>query len=242
MSQRCTLFISDLHLDAGRPHIIQVFRDFLQNQARTCEALYILGDLFEYWIGDDQPLGELAPVVEDLRNLSDAGTPIYFIAGNRDFLVGATLAQTAGLSLLPDQCVISVYGESTLIMHGDTLCSDDLEYQKLRSMLRDPEWQREFLALPLDARIQQALSLRETSQDKVSNKAADIMDVNAEAVAQTMRAQGVHTLIHGHTHRPGIHHFTLDQQPATRIVLGDWYQRGSVLRVTEEGAQLEKLG
>ncbi len=234
-----TLFISDLHLSAERPEIVSLAADFLRNRASRCDALYILGDLFEYWIGDDQPTDGLAPVLDALASID---TPIYFIAGNRDFLLGHDFADRYSLTLLPEQTTVDLYGQPTLLLHGDTLCTDDVRYQQLRQMLRDPNWQRQFLSLPLAERIEQARALREQSAMETGKKAEAIMDVNPQAVADAMRAAGVRRMIHGHTHRPAIHDLTIDGEPARRIVLGDWYDRGSVLVCDETGCRLETIG
>lgn len=233
-----TLFISDLHLDKERPEIIKLFTDFLDKRARHCDALYILGDLFEYWIGDDQPLPGLEPV---LSGLADCPARIYFVHGNRDFLIGPGFAARTGITLLPETRTIDLYGRQALILHGDTLCTDDIDYQQMRTLLRAPDWQTQFLALPLETRIQQALALRQKSRTAMDSKAEDIMDVNPQAVVDTLDEHQVHLMIHGHTHRPAIHDFMLDHQPAQRIVLGDWYHQGSVLRVTPDQTLLETV-
>ncbi len=242
MSSGVTLFVSDLHLAAERPNIVRLFAEFLHDEASHAEAVYILGDLFEYWIGDDQPTAGLEPVLEGFLQLKTAGVPGYFIHGNRDFLLGAHFAERYGLRLLPEAAVINLHGTPTLLMHGDTLCTDDLPYQQMRQMLRNPAWQAEFLALPLPERIRQALALRERSASETQDKAESIMDVNAEAVTQTLREHGVNRLIHGHTHRPATHTWQ-DADGATchRIVLGDWYARGSVLRCAGESLTLDVL-
>ncbi|MGI9305149.1 MAG: UDP-2,3-diacylglucosamine diphosphatase [Gammaproteobacteria bacterium] len=230
-----TLFISDLHLDKERPQIVELFADFLQRDARNADALYILGDLFEYWIGDDDPAPGLQGAVEGIAALAAAGVPVHFIHGNRDFLVGPRFAQQAGCRLLPETEVIDLYGERTLIMHGDTLCTDDVAYQQFRAMVRNPQWQTGFLAKTLVEREAMARGMRERSKKETSGKAEDIMDVNQRVVENVMREHRVHRLIHGHTHRPATHEFALDGRDATRTVLGDWYQQGSVLRCTPQG-------
>ncbi len=228
-----TWFISDLHLDDSRPHITQAFFDFLANIKGDAEALYILGDLFEAWIGDDilgTPLGASSlDLVHQLKTLSASGTKIYFAHGNRDFLIGHQFIENIGASLLAEHSVIDLYGTPTLIMHGDTLCTDDIEYQQLRSMLRKQQWQAEFLAKPLVERIEEAIKLREISQEKTKGKQEDILDVNQNEVEKIMREYNVMQLIHGHTHRPATHNFELDGKQATRIVLGDWYEHSSFL-------------
>lgn len=228
-----TWFISDLHLDDSRPHITEEFFNFLDHIKNKAEALYILGDLFEAWIGDDildTPLGTSAlKVVNHLKQLSANGTKIYFAHGNRDFLIGEQFIERSGAFVLGEHTVIDLYGTPTLIMHGDTLCTDDIEYQQLRSLLHSPQWQKEFLAKPLPERIEEALKLRNISQEKTKNKQAEILDVNQHAVENVMREYKVRQLIHGHTHRPASHTFTLDDSQATRIVLGDWYEQSSYL-------------
>ena len=235
------LFISDLHLDRERPEIIQLFSHFLVSQAARCEALYILGDLFEYWIGDDQPRTGLEPVMEGLRSLTSSSVPGYFIHGNRDFLIGESFARDTGIRLLPESAIIDIYGRPALIMHGDTLCSDDADYQNMRKMLRHADWQEQFLALSLEERTRQALQLRKKSLSATQEKKEDIMDVNPQAVKHTMRANNVDLLIHGHTHRPAIHDLFLADTKAQRIVLGDWYSQGSVLRISPNGLELAQV-
>ncbi len=232
-----TLFVSDLHLDATRPAVTRTFLEFLQREAVNAQALYILGDLFEAWIGDDDDGVPGSQVATALRALTAGGIPAYFMHGNRDFLVGKRFAQRAGIQLLPEARVIDLYGTPTLIMHGDTLCSDDIPYQALRSQVRAPQWQAQILALPLDQRREMATKLRLDSQQAVQQKPEDIMDVNQETVHGTMRTHHVSRLIHGHTHRPAIHDFALDGRPAQRIVLGAWYRQGSVLSWDTTGCQ-----
>jgi UDP-2,3-diacylglucosamine hydrolase len=235
-----TLFISDLHLDKERPEIIRLFIHFLRSQATRSESLYILGDLFEYWIGDDQPITDLEPVIKGLQSLTAASIPVYFIHGNRDFLIGESFAETTGIKLLPESTVIDIYGRPTLIMHGDTLCTDDTDYQKMRAMLRHTDWQKQFLSLSLEERTQQALQLRAKSQSATKDKKEDIMDVNSQAVEKIMHDNTVDLLIHGHTHRPAIHEFLIRDKKAQRVVLGDWYSQGSILRVTPNSLELTK--
>lgn len=236
-----TLFISDLHLESTRPAITTLFLDFLERRARRAEALYILGDLFEAWIGDDDDVEPGGTVATALRALTDRGIPTYFLHGNRDFLLGERFAAASGIQLLPESWVIELAGERVLLLHGDTLCTDDVEYQVFRAQVRDPAWRARTLALPLTQRRALAGQLRETSQQATRQKAADITDVNPAAVDQALRAQGVHRLIHGHTHRPAIHHWSLDGQPARRAVLGDWRDQGSVLVCDAAGWRLEPL-
>ncbi len=236
-----TLFISDLHLDLQRPAIIQLFLDFLKQQAISAEALYILGDLFEVWIGDDEnsTLGHMVTMA--FKALGESGVPVYLLHGNRDFLLGESFAAVSDIQLLPEAKVIDLYGTPTLVMHGDTLCTDDIEYQAFRAQVRTPEWQARVLSLPLSQRRIMATQLRDTSLQAIRKKTAGITDVNAEAVVCAMRTHGVYRLIHGHTHRPHIHEWQLDGRVAQRIVLGDWYARGSVLYCDATGCRLGEL-
>ncbi len=237
-----TLFISDLHLTADRPAITELFLNFLRREARAAQALYILGDFFEYWIGDDaveQP--EYRPIVEALRDVARTGTPISIMHGNRDFLLGSRFEHASGCQLVPDPTRIDLYGTPVLLMHGDTLCTEDVDYLKVRAMTRTERWQREFLDKPLPEREMIVRGYREESRRSTAQKAPQIMDVTQSAVATALREHGVRHLIHGHTHRPGEHIFDLDGAPATRTVLGDWYEQGSVLRVAATGRTLTAL-
>jgi UDP-2,3-diacylglucosamine hydrolase len=226
-----TLFISDLHLDESRPRLIAAFEEFLVGEARSAAALYILGDLFESYIGDDDDAPLNTHVERALRATSDAGVPVFFMHGNRDFLLGADYATRAGMTVLADPTVVELHGERVLLMHGDTLCTDDVEYQKFRALVRDPAWQRAFLAKPLAERRAFAAQARGESRKHTAVAKPEIMDVNQAAVERALREHDVRRLIHGHTHRPAIHHFDLDGAPAERSVLGDWYEQSSVLRV-----------
>ena len=235
------LFVSDLHLDPARPQITRLFEHFLAGEARAAEAVYILGDLFEAWIGDDDDRELPARVVRALRALVSTGVPTFFIAGNRDFLLGADYAARAGMRLLPDASVHTIAGVPTLLMHGDALCTDDHAYLAFRDQVRAPEWQRQFLAQALDARRAFAAQARAGSRAHTRDTPEVLMDVNVEAVASAMRKAGVRRLIHGHTHRPAVHHFMLGTQPVERIVLGDWYAQGSRLRVAAGSLALDSL-
>jgi UDP-2,3-diacylglucosamine hydrolase len=203
--------------------------------------LYILGDLVEAWIGDDDDAPLPQRIAHATRAVCEAGVPVYFMVGNRDFLLGETFAARAGMRLVEDGTVHDLYGTPTLLMHGDLLCTDDVAYQQLRRQLRSAEWKAQVLAMPLDARRALAAKARAESRSYTSGADEMLMDVNADAVAQAMRNAGVTRLIHGHTHRPAIHRFELDGRPAERIVLGDWYEQGSVLRVTPEERELRAL-
>lgn len=237
-----TLFIADLHLDPGRPQITALFERYLAgNEVRHADALYILGDLVEAWIGDDDDAELPARIAAATRAVRDAGVPVYFMVGNRDFLLGPAFAKRAGLSLLDDGTVHDIQGQRTLLMHGDVLCTDDLAYQAVRKQVRTPEWQTQILAMPLQARRAFAAKAREESKAHIGSTMESIMDVNAQAVAEAMRKAQVTRLIHGHTHRPAVHDFRLDGAPAQRIVLGDWYEHGSVLRVDRECVELRGL-
>jgi len=236
-----TLFISDLHLDEARPRVVELFEHFLAHEARRADALYILGDLFEAYIGDDDDSPLPARVASALKTLSESGVPVSFIAGNRDFLLGEDYARRAGMSLLADGVVVDLCGTPTLLLHGDTLCTDDAAYLAFRKQVRDPAWQRQFLSQPLAARHAFARQARNASREHTSQAAMTIMDVNPHAVEAALHAAHVTRMIHGHTHRPAIHDFALDGAPAQRIVLGDWYEQGSVLRVDPDAVELTAL-
>lgn len=241
-----TLFISDLHLDAERPAITDLFGRFLRGEARGADALYILGDLFEAWVGDDDPSDTGAFVANELRALGDAGTPVFFMRGNRDFLLGEAYAHRAGMAVLPDPAVVTLYGKPTLLMHGDTLCTDDVAYQAFRTQTRHPQWQAQFLAQPLAARLafaQQARAASKAHQAGLQDTGTmeTITDVAALTVEGTLARYGIDTLIHGHTHRPAVHALDVEGRACRRIVLGDWYEQGSVLRVDARGHKLEAL-
>jgi UDP-2,3-diacylglucosamine hydrolase len=226
-----TLFISDLHLSASRPHTTELLLNFISSTAHGAEALYVLGDLFEYWAGDDDL--EATPhrqVCDALRQLSDSGTPVYFMHGNRDFLISERFAQIAGVTLLPDPFLLELYGQRALLTHGDAMCTEDIDYQAFRHQVRDPGWQSAFLAQPLAERRAQIEALRMHSETEKSYKAADIMDVNLAAVQDLLRRHGYPALlIHGHTHRPAAHKLELDGHYTTRWVLGDWDHSGDYL-------------
>ena len=237
-----TLFIADLHLDAARPQITELFERYLaSDEARQADALYILGDLVEAWIGDDDDAELPQRIARATLGLSDSGVPVYFMVGNRDFLLGEDFARRAGLTLLDDGTVHDLHGRPTLLMHGDVLCTDDIAYQTVRKQVRTPEWKANIMAMPLAARRAFAAKAREDSRAHTGSTMETIMDVNADAVAQAMRTAGVDRLIHGHTHRPAVHRLELDGEPAERIVLGDWYEHGSVLRVNAGTAELRGL-
>lgn len=231
-----TAFVSDVHLAEERPRIVEQFFAFLSGEARAAAALYVLGDLFEYWAGDDDLDDALnRSVAEAFANLRDAGTAVHFLHGNRDFLVGKAFAGRAGVGLVEDGTVIDLYDRPTLLMHGDTLCTDDVEYQKFRAYARDTGNQARFLAQPLSARRAQIRGFRSQSESAKQDKTAEIMDVNRDAVAEALRRAGYPRLIHGHTHRPGRHVHEVDGHTCERWVLADWYANGSYLRCDAGG-------
>lgn len=233
------LFISDTHLHESRPAVTEGFFRFLQDRAAGAEVLYILGDFFDAWIGDDEDSDLSREVIARVRRLADSGTRIYLMHGNRDFLIGERFTRALGAELLSDPSMINLYGCPTLLMHGDSLCTRDQEYMAFRRKVRSAHWQAEVLSLPLDERRELARQLRTQSRGMNSNKAQDIMDVTPDEVTRMMRSQGARVLIHGHTHRPARHPVLLDGVHGERIVLGDWHDRGWCLRAEPEGLQLE---
>ena len=233
-----TLFIADLHLSTDEPAITAGFLRFLAGDARNADALYILGDLFEVWIGDDEPSALHQDIATALRALTDAGVPCYFIHGNRDFLLGQRFARASGMQLLAEECVLDIDGRRVLIMHGDTLCTDDAGYQAFRARVHTPWIQRTFLTLPLFIRRRIAARMRARSKAANSSKSMDIMDVNAKAVLQAFTRHRVQWLIHGHTHRPAIHELNANGAPAWRAVLGAWHTQGSMIKVSADGVEL----
>ena len=233
-----TLFIADLHLSGERPHIICLFRDFLKKEARQADALYILGDLFEVWLGDDAVSADMIDVLHDINRLTKNGIPVYVMVGNRDFLLGAEFENMTGCTLLPDPSVVNIYGTDTLLMHGDTLCTDDVDYQTIRKQIRSPQWRQGILAKSIEERVQIAREARAESRARTREKSDGIMDVNAQAVENAFRTHNVNRLIHGHTHRPAVHESIINDKAVTRIVLGDWYNKASVLRVTTDTIEL----
>jgi len=236
-----TLFISDLHLDDRRPETTALLHEFLQAEAIHADALYILGDLFEFWLGDDVPSKCSVEVAAALNRLRQKGVPCYFMHGNRDFLLQDRYADLAGLELLPEEHVADLYGEQVLLMHGDSLCTDDIAYQQFRTMVRNPAWQRDFLARPPQERLQIALQARDASAAHKGNVDMNIMDVNQDEVKAAFERHDVLRMIHGHTHRPATHDLQIKGQDAQRIVLGDWYTQGSVLRVQKGSYELSAL-
>ncbi len=232
------LFIADLHLCSEEPAITAGFLRFLAGEARKAQALYILGDLFEAWIGDDDPEPLHRQIASAIKELVDSGVPCYFIHGNRDFLVGKGFARLSGMTLLPEEKVLELYGRKILILHGDTLCTDDLGYQAFRQKVHNPVIQWLFLALPLFIRKRIAARMRAGSKAANSSKSMAIMDVNPQAVLNALTRHQVQWMIHGHTHRPEIHSLTARGKPAFRCVLGAWHTHGSMIKVTREDVEL----
>ena len=230
-----SLLISDLHLAPERPGIIRLFEKFVDDVAIHADKLFILGDFLEYWIGDDDKALGLEPVFAALDRLHQAGTLIKFMHGNRDFLIGQRLARQHHFEIITDPHIDKISNQPALLMHGDLLCTDDIAYQDFRRKVRNKTLQRIYLLMPLFIRERIAQSLRGTSEKATAYKPDDIMDVNQQAVEDAIRKSGAGLLIHGHTHRPGIHEFELDGKEVKRIVLGDWYRDGNYLRINENG-------
>ena len=237
-----TLFISDLHLQATQRRITALFLEFLQQQAPQAEALYILGDLFEYWAGDDDIDQSFhQKICNAIRELSETGTAVFIMRGNRDFLMGQALEKACGAILLSDPTLINLYGQPTLLTHGDTLCTDDVDYQNFRKMVRDHSWQTRFLAQPLVDRKLQIEALRTKSNQEKKGKDSRIMDVNTNAVCALLREKNYPIIIHGHTHRPAHHLLHLDDVTCHRWVLSDWDQQVRFLRASSSGIELVNL-
>lgn len=236
-----THFISDLHLDPSQPETTARLLDYLGGAARAASELYVLGDLFEAWVGDDDDAELSATVAHAFAACAATGVRIAFLHGNRDFLLGAAYAARCGMQLLPEECVIEIEGVATLLLHGDTLCTGDHAYQAFRRQARNPDWQASMLAQPLAVRRQFAAAARAHSAHHVAMSAAAIMDVAPDAVASAYARHGVRRMIHGHTHRPAVHTAAAANGPVERIVLGDWHVRGSVLHVDGEGLTLREF-
>lgn len=236
-----TLFISDLHLSGERENITELFINFLEQRASNADALYILGDLFEVWLGDDTILPDYQHTIQTMKRLTDNGLALFIMHGNRDFLMADHFAEISGATLIEDPTIIDLYGTPTLLMHGDILCTDDVEYQKFRKMVREPNFKADFLSKSIEERLAVAANYREISKTETANKKMDIMDVNQQAVEATLLEHNVNQLIHGHTHRPAIHDFTANGKNMKRIVLGDWFEQGSVLICDETDCQLESI-
>lgn len=237
-----TLFISDLHLDDARPETTEWFLAFAAGPAQSADAVYILGDLFEYWIGDDAISPTAKAVAAATSGLSESGIPVSFIHGNRDFLLGEAYAAAAALTLLPESVTVDLYGRPTLLLHGDSLCTDDQAYQAFRAQSRNPAWQQAVLAMSVPERIALAKNARDASMAHTGSSGMDIMDVNPDAVTAAFRDSGTYRMIHGHTHRPAVHSHDLENgKSGERIVLADWYSKGSYLEVTAEGFSSKDL-
>lgn len=236
-----TLFVSDLHLEAERPDIADHFLKFLKSDAAEADDLYILGNLFEAWVGDDDPNTHYFTIKRALRKLVDHSVQVYFMHGNRDFMIGSGFANETGIKILKDPHKVTMYGQKVLLSHGDKLCTDDLQGQRVRKMTRDPEWQARMLARPLKDRLRMAFEARRQSLEQTINQSLEIIDVNQDTVVEVMRKNKVDVLLHGHTHRPAVHEVDLGGRKAKRIVLGDWHQQGSVVRWDSRGPKLEAL-
>lgn len=243
-----TFFLSDLHLDPRRPQVTTLALAFLRGQARQADAVYILGDLFEAWIGDDARQDPADDIAAALKALGQAGVPVYFVHGNRDFLLGADYAARSGMRLLPDPSVIDLYGTATIIQHGDLLCTDDTAYLAFRAQARDPAFIANFLAQTPAQRLAFANKARQASaasqmamKDSDQGQFETITDATPEAIQDTFARHGCVQMIHGHTHRPAVHHHPVAGRLCTRVVLGDWYEQGSILEVDADGMVLHQL-
>lgn len=233
-----TLFISDLHLTPNRPDITHCFTQFMRNEAIHADALYVLGDLFDFWIGDDDPTPFAQHIKQEFKRLTSQGVPCYFIHGNRDFLIGRRFAKETGVTLLKEETVIDLYGTAVVILHGDTLCTQDVRYLAFREKVHQPWLQWLFNRLPYFIKQRIVTKIQSDIRTDKSHKAMEIMDVTQEEVIRVMHKYNVPVMIHGHTHRPAIHHIS-NQPQKTRIVLGDWYTQGSVLVYSNNGYALE---
>ena len=234
-----TIFISDLHLDKDRPKVIRYFIDFLNNLESDIESLYILGDFVEYWVGDDDPGDGLEEVFSSIKKKSNS-IPIYFMHGNRDFMISEKFCNHHGMKFLKDPTKIKLHGKKILLMHGDTLCIDDIEYQKFRTMVRSPLWQNEMLKKSLEERINLAKMLRAKSLSETGTKDEVIMDVNNDEVISQLKKHNVDMIIHGHTHRPNIHKIISENKEWKRIVLGDWYDKSFILKISDDEIIIDK--
>lgn len=236
-----TLFVSDLHIEADRPDIANQFLQFLETEALNADALYILGDLFEFWVGDDDPNEHYAWIKQGLRKLTKKNIPVFFMHGNRDFMIGQDFADETGITILTDPYVVEIHGETVLLSHGDIYCTDDIQYQAVRKMTRDPKWQATMLTRSLEERISFSEQARADSKAHGDNIDQAITDVNQAAIKSALRQANVTLMLHGHTHRPAVHEIEVDGKQARRIVLGDWYQHGSVVRWDRNGPVLSTL-
>ncbi len=234
-----TLFISDLHLTPKRPDITQCFITFMREEAPNADALYVLGDLFDFWIGDDDPTDFAKQIRNEFKSLVGKGIPVYFTHGNRDFLVGKKFAKQTHVVLLEEEHVINLYGEKAVVMHGDTLCTEDTGYLAFREKVHQPWLQWVFNRLPFFIKTRIVKKIQTGASNEKSHKSMVVMDVTPSEVFRVMEKHGVNTMIHGHTHRPNIHHTLFEGKESTRIVLGDWYEQGSILVYSKEGYQLQ---
>ena len=234
-------FISDLHLSADRPSSISMFCDFMEKSGSLLSTLYILGDLFDYWIGDDgtEALG-FGRVEQALKQTTDSGTEIFFIAGNRDFLVGEDFSRRTGIQILPDKTILELYGQRVMIAHGDQFCIDDTAYMQARAHFLNPAWQEAVLKTPIEDRIQEAMKMRSESESSKSSKSEEIMDVNQEEIIRTFKENDLDLLIHGHTHRPYVHKLEIDGKECRRYVLGEWRSKRSVIYANQGKYFLKK--
>ncbi|WP_394247310.1 UDP-2,3-diacylglucosamine diphosphatase [Vibrio profundi] len=234
-----TYFISDLHLSPSRPDITQCFLEFMTTEAINADALYVLGDLFEFWIGDDDTSDFATSIRKTFQDLTASGVPCFFTQGNRDFLVGKKFAKQTGLTLLDEVSTIDIYGKKAVVLHGDTLCTDDVKYLAFREKVHLPWLQWVFNRIPFFIKKKIVSKVQSDIKDDKQTKTLDIMDVTQHEVERVLQVSGVDLMIHGHTHRPAVHTFKSNQLQCTRIVLGDWYQQGSVLVVTPENFDLQ---
>jgi UDP-2,3-diacylglucosamine hydrolase len=232
------LFIADIHLSADRPDLISAFVNFIDKKASKCHSLYLLGDIFEAWIGDDYIEPAMETIVRSLQQLSHQGTHVFLLQGNRDFLMGTLFAKTIGATLLEENCLVDLPSEKALIMHGDQLCTDDIDYQQFRVMVRSKQWQQQFLDKPIAERLLIAQQLRAASKEQGSTKSMQITDVNQDAVIEAMNTANIKLLIHGHTHRPNTHSVSLAKGSGMRMVLGDWGDKLWYIECTDAGCQL----
>jgi UDP-2,3-diacylglucosamine hydrolase len=236
-----TLFVSDLHLEAAKPEIAEQFLEFLKVEAVSSDALYVLGDLFEYWVGDDDPNAHYATIKEALHTLVDHKVPVFLMHGNRDFMIGDAFARETGVTLLPDPHLLDIHGSRVLLCHGDAMCTDDVKYQEVRKMTRNPEWFAMMMQKSLAERQALGAQARAASMAHGDTIHEAIQDVNQTAVERNFREYGVATILHGHTHRPAIHKLEIDGNPVSRIVLGDWFTQGSVVRWDKDGPVLSAM-
>ena len=234
-----TLFISDLHLSPSRPDITDCFVTFMRSEAIHADALYVLGDLFEFWIGDDDDSPFADKIRAEFKALTEKDVPVFFIQGNRDFLLGPRFCKQTGITLLDEVTLIDLYGHKTVILHGDTLCTDDIKYQKFRKTVHQPWLQWLFNRIPWFIKKRIVAKVQSDIRTDKQTKSFEIMDVNQNEVERVLLQYDVDLMIHGHTHRPNQHHFALNGTEATRIVLGDWYTQGSILFVDESNIELQ---